>query len=227
VKLTPLDIKKQEFKKVVRGFDVDEVETFLDMVSEQFESLLREKRQMNDELIKHKTQLRDYQEVEGALKETLMNAQQNINESKETSKKEAEIIVREAELKAEEILDKTKSKLLEMKNELLLLRAQKDSFVKRLKQLINSQIELIDVLGSEDLLLSQHDEADEPRKEIDVPNEESKTYAEEPRIIGLKEKDELNSSNQITDTPVDEETPEADDPKQSDTDGKLSDEFII
>jgi cell division initiation protein len=229
VKLTPLDIRKQEFKKVVRGFDVEEVETFLDMVSEQFENLLHEKRQMNEEIVKLQTQLRDYQQVESALKETLMNAQQNINQSRETSKKEAEIIVREAELKAEEILDNTKSKLLDMKNELLLLKSQKDSFVKRLKQLIQSQVELIDVLSIDDLSQSQQDNEETAEPEAHIIHENAKSIQQEPRIIGLKEKQEATNP-QPEDNPSKESNETADGSSNAQTEdknNKLSDEFIV
>ena len=224
MKLTPLDIRKQEFKKVVRGFDVDEVETFLDMVSEQFENLLREKRQLNEELVKLQTQLRDYQQVESALKETRMNAQQNINDSRETSKKEAEIIIREAELKAEEILDTTKSKLLEMRNELLLLQAQKNSFVKRLKQLIHSQIEVIDVLSTDDLKLEAPQEPLE-QKNTDVPEEEV-APSEEPRIVGLTE-EETASAEKEEAIDDEEESVQSEPDKRGDSENKLSDEFIV
>lgn len=151
MKLTPLDIKKQEFKKTFRGFDPIEVETFLEMVAEEYEALIRERNSLSDEVIKLKTQLRDYQQVERTFKESLMNAQQTIEQSKENSKRESDLIVKEAELKAEKILENTKLQLAEMKNELLLLKSQKDSFAKRLKHLLESQLELIGILEIDDL----------------------------------------------------------------------------
>ena len=101
MKITPLDIKKQDFKKVLRGLDPIEVETFLEMVSEEFESLIREKNTLSNEVLKLKTQLKDYQEVEKTFKESLMSAQQTINQSRENSQKEANLIIREAEIQAE------------------------------------------------------------------------------------------------------------------------------
>ncbi|MDZ7413803.1 MAG: DivIVA domain-containing protein, partial [candidate division KSB1 bacterium] len=91
MRLTPLEIRKQEFHRSMRGFDVDEVEMFLDMVAEQFETLLRERNALNEEVVKLRTQLRDYQQVEKTLQETLMNAQQNLNESREASRRQAEL----------------------------------------------------------------------------------------------------------------------------------------
>ncbi len=78
MKLTPLDIRKQEFKRVLRGLDPDEVEAFLGMMADEFEMLIREKNQLNDELIKLRTQLQDYQQVESTLRDTLVKAQNTV-----------------------------------------------------------------------------------------------------------------------------------------------------
>jgi len=151
VKLTPLDIKKQEFKKTLRGYDPVEVDAFLEMVSDVFEDMIREKKNLSDDLLKLKVQLKDYQSVEKTLQETLVSAQQNISESRENSNREAEMIIREAELKAEKILEETKLKLAEMRNELILVKAQKDSFARRLRHLLESQMDLIEVLEMDDI----------------------------------------------------------------------------
>ncbi len=151
MKLTPLDIKKQVFKKILRGYDPIEIETFLEMVSEEFEDLIKERNDLSDEVLKLKTQLRDYQEVEKTFKESLMNAQQTINQSRENSKRESDLIIKEAEVRAEKIIENAKMKLIEMKNELMVVKAQKDSFAKRLRHLLESQLELLGVLEIDDL----------------------------------------------------------------------------
>ena len=151
MKLTPLDIKKQVFKKVMRGFDPVEVETFLEMVSEEFESLIKEKNNLSDDVLKLKTQLQDYQEVEKTFKESLMNAQQTMNQSRENSKRESTLIIKEAEVRAEKILENAKKQLNDMKNELMIIKAQKDSFAKRLRHLLESQLELLKVLEIDDI----------------------------------------------------------------------------
>jgi cell division initiation protein len=151
LKLTPLEIKKQRFKPKVRGLDPTEVESFLEMVADEYENVLNERDRFADEVTKLKVQLKDYQQVEKTLQETLMNAQETVSQSRENSKREATIIMREAELKAERILDDAREKLDKMKNELSILRAQKESFARRLKHLLESQIELIKVLQIEDV----------------------------------------------------------------------------
>ena len=55
MKLTPLDIKKQEFKKVLRGYDPVEVDSFLDMMSNEFADLLRQSKEMSGQLVEFET----------------------------------------------------------------------------------------------------------------------------------------------------------------------------
>ena len=150
MKLTPLDIKKQEFKRIMRGFDTLEVETFLEMVANEYEALLNEKDQLKSEALILRTQVKDYQQVEQTLKETLMNAQESISRTRVNTEKEAGLIIHEAELRAEKILDQARNKVEKIKNDITLLRVQKESFINRLRHLLESQIELIKVLQIDD-----------------------------------------------------------------------------
>jgi cell division initiation protein len=151
LRLSPLEVKKQEFKKTMRGYDPLEVDAFLEMLADELENINREKKQLSDEVMKLKIQLRDYQDVESTLRETLVTAQESVNESKENSRREADMMLREAELKAEKLLEDTKLRLAEMKNELVLVKAQKDSFARRLRHLLESQLDIIGVLEMDDL----------------------------------------------------------------------------
>jgi cell division initiation protein len=170
LRLTPLDIKKQEFKRTMRGYDPEEVNAFLEMVAEEFEALHREKNRLEDETLKLRTQLHDYQEVERTLKQTLMNAQESMQLTRDNSKREADLVLREAELQAERIISDARKKLGELKNELLVVRAQKDSFARRLRHLLESQLELIGVLELDDLGFGDGDHRDNvsPAKEQPV-----------------------------------------------------------
>jgi len=170
LRLTPLDIKKQEFKRTMRGYDPEEVNAFLEMAAEEFETLHREKNRLEDETLKLRTQLHDYQEVERTLKQTLMNAQESMQLSRDNSKREADLTLREAELQAERIISEARKKLGELKNDLLIVRAQKDSFARRLRHLLESQLELIGVLELDDLGFGDGDHRDNasPAKEQPV-----------------------------------------------------------
>ncbi len=181
MKLTPLDIRKQEFKRSMRGFDPEEVEAFLMMVADELELLIREKNQLTDEIVKLRTQLRDYQQVEHTLRETLMKATATVEESRMNSAREAELLIHEAELKAEKIVEQAREELQTLRSEISLLKAQKESFSRRLRHLLESQIELLEVLGMEDVNIKPEEKkSDEitlrgrlPR--TDTPTSEIKT----------------------------------------------------
>ena len=199
MKLTPLDIRKQEFKKTMRGFDPEEVEAFLSMVADEMELLIRERNQINDELIKLRTQLKDYQRVEHTLRETLVKAQNTVEESRANSRREAEIIIHEAELQAEHILKEAREELMELRHEVSLIKTQKESFAKRLRHLLQSQIELLEVMEMEDSNFEEpmtpgpRRRGRMPRREVPSeeregggeprPAEPPKGAREEPRIV--------------------------------------------
>jgi cell division initiation protein len=155
MKLTPLDIKKQEFKKVLRGYDPVEVDSFLDMMSNEFADLLKQCKDMNQQLVEFDTQLRDYRQMEKTLQQTLMQAQEASGRSIENSRKEAQLIIQEAELKANQLLDRARMDLLRTKEEISNLRSKKESIVSRLKVLLNSELELIKALEVDDDELSK------------------------------------------------------------------------
>ena len=150
MKLTPLDVKKQEFKKVLRGYDPVEVDSFLDMMSNEFAELLMQCKDMREQLVEYEAQLRDYRQMEKTLQQTLMQAQEASGRSIENSRKEAQLIVQEAELKANQILDRARLDLSRTKDEIGNLRSKKDSIMSRLKVLLNSEIELIKALEIDD-----------------------------------------------------------------------------
>jgi len=134
----------------MRGFDPEEVEAFLVMVADELELLIRDKNQMNDELIKLRTQLRDYQRVESTLRDTLVKAQNTMEDTRANSRREAEIILQEAELQADNIIKEAREELLSIRHEISLLKAQKDAIAKRLRHMLESQLEMLEVMEIED-----------------------------------------------------------------------------
>ncbi len=150
MKLTPIDIKKQEFKKALRGLDPVEVKAYLDFVADEYEQLLQHNQQLEKQLASYQTELRHYKDVEKTLKQTLYEVKQTSQLSKQTSLKEAELIKREAEIRATKILEEAKAKAERIRKEVETLKQQKDSFVTRLKYLLSSQLELIEMLQVDD-----------------------------------------------------------------------------
>lgn len=150
IKITPLDIRKHEFSRAFRGFDPEEVESFLDVVASEFEALIASEGTLKEKVLKLETQLENFRRMEKTLQETIINAQQTMSQAKEGSKKEAQQIRRAAELEAEKMLIDAKNTLARLKDEQLLLKSQKTAFINKLKHVLTSQIELIEVLEKDD-----------------------------------------------------------------------------
>jgi cell division initiation protein len=146
MKITPLEVKHQKFKKVMRGCDTIEVETFLEMVSNEMEDLIRENRELKDKIIEQDTKLIDYKNMEKTLQQTLMQAQETSGKSIENSKREAEIIIKESEIKASQIVEKARLDFAKVKEEISQLKARKESVMGKLKVLLSSELNLIRAL---------------------------------------------------------------------------------
>lgn len=150
MKLTPLDIKKQEFKKVLRGYDTVEVDAFLDTLSAEFSDLLKQVKEMRELGIESEVQLRDYKQKERDLQQVLMQAQENSARTIDNARKEGELIIQESELKASQIVDHARMEVMRAKEEVSNLRGKKEALVSRLKVLLNSEMELIKALEADE-----------------------------------------------------------------------------
>ena len=148
--ITPLEIKRQQFKKVMRGYDPVEVDTFLDMLSHELEEVVTKHKESRDKIIELETQLKDYKNMEKTLQATLLQAQETSGKEIANSRKEATLIVQESELKASQIVDKARNDFSRMKEEIANLKARKESILSRLKVLLTSEIDLIKALEIDD-----------------------------------------------------------------------------
>ena len=151
MKIAPIDIDKQEFKKSIRGYDPVEVDTFLETVGKEYEKILEQNSKYSKKIIELETELKKYKEVESTLKQTLMNVQQTSDKSLENIKKEADLIRKDSELKANRMIEAAKRETQKLKEELITLQTQKQSLIARLRHILSSHLELLEVLEIDDL----------------------------------------------------------------------------
>ena len=144
MEITPLDIRKQEFKKSFNGFDKHEVETFLSMVAEQMEDVLREHHYLKEQMESLNNELERYKSLEKTLQDTLTSAQRSTTDLKSNSLKEAEIIKRNALLEAENIVQSAKNEMIHLKNDIKTLITLKNNFISRFRGIIDSYIKMLD-----------------------------------------------------------------------------------
>lgn len=106
--ITPLEIQNQEFSSKLRGFDPQEVKHFLYLLSEEFATLVESNHDMHRELSVLRARIKDMEDRDKILKDTLISAQQIKREIHENAMKEAELTVREGQLKAETLYEHAK-----------------------------------------------------------------------------------------------------------------------
>ena len=139
MKISPLDIQQQQFKvKTFRGLDPEDVDAFLQNVAGEMEFLIRENDQMKEQQSRQNRELLDLAEKERELRETLLSAQRVIEEMKNNARKEAELIVSEAEIKGERIVMDAERQLGELKTRIEEVRRQKIQFEMSFKGLLDS-----------------------------------------------------------------------------------------
>ncbi len=144
MRITPLDIQQKQFPIRFRGFDVEEVYAFLEIVREEMENLLRENASLKEQVQRLESQLKGYRDMETALKETLMTAHQMVEEYKNNAKKQAELIIKEAELKAEQMLREAHEKLIKLHEDIMDLKGIRQHIKEEIRRLLESHLRMLE-----------------------------------------------------------------------------------
>jgi len=144
MRITPLDIQQKQFKTRFRGFDMEDVDSFLELVREEMEELLRDNANLREESKRYEKQLKEYKNIETTLKDTLISTQQMVEEYRNTAKKEAELIVKDAELKTEEMIGGAQEKIVKIHEDITDLKGIRRHFKEELKRLIESHMRMLE-----------------------------------------------------------------------------------
>lgn len=123
--VTPIDMRQPSFATAMRGFDKKEVTAFLQEAAAGFELALRENERLRQELMRFEVSLGQYRELESSLKTTLVSAQKIADDVKETASQEAARIVREAEGRADLLLEQAQATLEDVQREIETLRMKR------------------------------------------------------------------------------------------------------
>jgi cell division initiation protein len=125
MRIAPLDLRQQRFKKAVRGFDPTEVVAFLTEAADDYEHALREIDRLRQDLARMEALLTEHREREANLRNTLLTAQRLVDEMKEAAQNEAKMIVREAQGRADLLLQKAQVRLDEVERDITELRLRR------------------------------------------------------------------------------------------------------
>ncbi len=143
-KITPLDISKKQFSTSFRGFDVNEVETFLEMITDELETMIRKNEELKESLVKREREIKEIKERESSMRKTLDGLQQVLTDERARAEEKGKQVIREAELKASEVLMKSKEEQSALKNDIRQLKRTRREFLAKVGSLIDSYKKIIE-----------------------------------------------------------------------------------
>lgn len=157
MKMTPLDIQQQQFKMKFRGFDVREVDAFLEQMADAFESLQSENNRLNQEIKRLQLEAKGYREREESFKRAMLNSQKVLEQMKENARKSAELVVAEAEVKAEKILSRAQNRLSQLHEDILELKRQRSQIEVQIRSVIEGHAKLLEIGKEESRIREEED----------------------------------------------------------------------
>jgi DivIVA domain-containing protein len=146
-RLTPMDLRKQEFRKTMRGFDRVEVDDFRVRAADELERVVRERMTLEERVKRLEEQLATFKEREKAMNDALVAAQQLRAETREQAEREAQVIVREAEADAERRLDRARREIERLDASAQNLARQHHAYLAALRSLVDRQKAELDAMA--------------------------------------------------------------------------------
>ena len=177
MRVAPLDMRQQRFRTVLRGFDKTEVVTLLTEAADDYEQALRENDRLRQDLIRVEALLTEHREREANLRNTLLTAQRLADEIKDAAQNEAKLIVKEAQGRADLLLQKGQVRLEEVERDINEMRLRRRGVEGTLEASIQALYHALEFIREQDrpddkVLLHrprQTDQSLQPRHGADAP----------------------------------------------------------
>ena len=142
--ITPLDIENKKFsKQVMNGYNVNEVDDFLDELTIEYSRLYKENAELKNQREELDTDAGKYKDLETTLKNTLVIAQKTADEVQEVAEKKAEQIIKDAEMEAKSKNEEVNAQIVQKTKEYEELKKQFDVYKAKMESLLISQLELL------------------------------------------------------------------------------------
>ncbi|MCS7188178.1 MAG: DivIVA domain-containing protein [Bacteroidia bacterium] len=139
-----MDIQNQSFNRALRGYDPDEVRTFLRRVAQEWGNLLDDRHALRQKVEQLTSELNRYKEMEALLQRTLLQAEENSRITLQNAEKNAALILQEARQKAEEVLANLQRKKEEIEQSIQALQQRKQDILLELRSFLTLQLEKLD-----------------------------------------------------------------------------------
>ncbi len=145
MRISPIDIQKKEFKSRILGYEKEGVDQFLEMVADEMERLRRQIDDLREELELTKSALGEMREREATLKDTLVTTQRVTDELKANARREVDIVLAEAQLKAERVVRNAEDRRMQLIEEIQEIKRQKIDFESSLRSLLEKHVRMLDL----------------------------------------------------------------------------------
>ena len=143
MRVTPLDIRRQKFRKGMRGYDPGEVDAFLEMLADAWEESAEKADGEAKELEVLRARASDFDRMEGAVREVLVAQQKSADVAREEANREADLIIRDAELKAQKMLDEAKKRVQILTEAIRELQDRRMEILMKMNSFIESQKSMV------------------------------------------------------------------------------------
>ncbi|MFQ5485333.1 MAG: DivIVA domain-containing protein [Desulfobacterales bacterium] len=150
MKITPLDIQQKQFRVRFRGFDIQEVDTFLEQLAVSFRFLLQENAGLNEEIKKLKIEAQRSREREKAFERAMANSQKALEQMRENARKSADLVVADAEVVAEKMLTRAHNRLAQLHEDIAELKRQRMQIEVQIRSVIETHTKLLE-MGKEEM----------------------------------------------------------------------------
>ena len=146
---TPVELENLDFKASVFGYSKDEVDDFVDAITEDYDKLYKENVALKDKNALLADAIKEYKSMETALRDTVVSAHSISDDIKKNAYKEAENIIAEAKIKASEMRNEATAILTEAEAKVSELKQEYGLYKARIKSLIQAQLEVLDTPDTE------------------------------------------------------------------------------
>ena len=145
MKLTPLDIQQQQFMVRFRGFDVREVDLFLEQMASAFEQHARENEALKEEILRLRRESQGLKKREETFRRAMLHSQKVLESMKENAEKQAELIIAEAEIKADKIIHHAQNRFNHLQEDITELRRQRVQIEVEINAVIDAHAKLLKI----------------------------------------------------------------------------------
>jgi cell division initiation protein len=155
--ITPLVVKQKEFTTRFRGFDVQEVDRFLEDVARELDQLNHSIQTHHEENHRLNLENQGYRKRENSMKNAMIQSQKVLDQMKENAKKSSEIIIANAEVEAEKILNRAHKRLSQLHSDIIELKRQRIQLEMQISAVLESHSKMLEMTKEENKAADETD----------------------------------------------------------------------